>query len=123
MHHRNPQCDEKALTYDAAIINYDVPTDTTANRTYVSITVRNIGTTLWTAERKFGLGLVRDGFVFQSSPIDLNWGVSVAPAETNTFTFVVSVATTLRTHTMSGVRCQIFQDAAEYFGQALSFIV
>ena len=110
---------KEAGTYNAAIVNCDVPTNMTADQAYViHITVLNTGTVIWTAEKGFRLGLAGDAFVTQSSLIALNSGVSVGPGETNTFTLVVSAAP--GTHTIG---CQMFQDVVGDFGQALSFTI
>jgi hypothetical protein len=85
-----------------------------AGQTYnVSVTMRNTGTTTWTAERLYNLGS-------QNPEDNVIWDINripvpqpVAPGATVTFNFSVKATTT---STKSHFRWRMVQDGIEWFG-------
>jgi len=106
-----------ALVDDAAIVSHTIPAQLTPGQQLnVGITVRNAGTTTWTADF-YKLGAVEDSDPFAATRHLLNAGETVAPGAQRTFTipFVAPFSTGMYTTDWRMVR-----DGVAWFGETLT---
>ena len=103
-------------TPDAAFVSQTVPTNMTPGATYnVSVTMKNIGSTNWTAADKYRLGsqLPRDNTNWGMKRVLLPANVSVAPGQNHTFNFTVTAPSSPGTYNF---QWRMLQEGVASFG-------
>ena len=101
---------------NAQFVSQNVPQTMAAGQTYtVSVTMKNTGTTTWTASGNYRLGSQnpRDNLIW-GGRILLGSAESVAPGQIKTFTFNVKAPATPGTYNF---QWQILQESIEWFGE------
>jgi hypothetical protein len=101
---------------DAAFVAQVVPgVMTPGQSTTVSVTMRNIGTTTWTAATAYKLGAQnpQDNSTWGPGRVELGAGDSVAPGQAHTFTFT---ATAPATAGIRNFQWRMLREMVEWFG-------
>ncbi len=83
----------------------------------VDVTMKNTGTTAWTAANSYSLGGVGDSDPFASARQLLDAGDSIGPGQQKTFTFNMTAPSTTGTYATDW---QMVRDGVGWFGQVLS---
>jgi hypothetical protein len=102
---------------NAQFISQSVPSNMTPGAVYaVSVSLKNTGTTTWTAAGKYRLGSQnpRDGLTWALNRVYLSSGESIAPGQSKTFYFNVTAPTTTGIYNF---QWRMVQDAVEWFGE------
>ena len=102
----------------ADVVMHTIPSTMTAGQNYtVVVRMQNNGTMPWSETDTFRLGAVGDALVFGPDRIKILDGSTVAPGETNDFTFTMTTPAIGGTYTP---RYQMVWDDHQWFGQTLS---
>jgi uncharacterized membrane protein len=108
-------------TNDAAITANDIPTTMTTGQSYtVHVTVKNAGTTTWTAAAGYKLGAVGDSDPFTSNRVPLDSSDSVGPGQSKTFTFSMTAPSSAGTYVTDW---RMVREFVAWFGQTLAVTV
>jgi len=104
---------------DATFVSQSIPTTVSATVQYlILVTMRNTGTTAWTAAAGYRLGAAADNFGIASIPLPA--GETVAPGTTKTFETIVTAPVQPGQYEF---RWRMRQDAAGAFGQTTDRVV
>ena len=101
---------------DAQFISQSVPSAMFAGEPYmVSVTMRNIGATTWTAAQFFRLGAINpyDNTMWGPNRIGLAAGDSIAPGQQKTFTWSIIAPSSAGVHNF---QWRMVQDGVTWFG-------
>jgi|GEM_PF-2027366 len=105
------------LVNNAAFVSQPaIPSTMTAGQTYsVSVTMKNTGTSIWTAADKYRLGSQnpQDNSTWGLSRVNLDPGESIAPGQQKTFTFSIKAPATNGTYNF---QWQMLKENVEWFG-------
>lgn len=99
---------------NAEILNINLPQSMEAGKEYtVSIEVKNIGTSTWTADKNFKLGGIGDSDPFAFPRVMLESNDSIAPGQTKVFTFKMVAPLEANTYISDW---GMLQEEIEWFG-------
>jgi hypothetical protein len=104
-------------TNDALFVAVDVPAVMTPGQTAtVSVTMRNIGTSTWTAATSYRLGAQnpQDNGTWGTGRVELDAGDAVAPGQEHTFSFA---ATAPSTAGLYNFQWRMLREGVEWFGE------
>jgi len=109
------------LIDSASIAGNNIPTTMTAGQSYsVQITVRNTGTTTWTAAAGYKLGGVGDSDPFAFPRILLDPSDSIVPGQSKIFTFTMTAPHSAGSYTTDW---RMVREGVAWFGQTLTVTV
>ena len=101
---------------DAAYVSQSVPSPMCTGKSYsVSVTMRNTGTTTWTAAGNYRLGSQnpQDNTIWGTGRVFLSGSDSIGPGASKTFAFTVTAPSTPGTYNF---QWRMVQDGVEWFG-------
>jgi len=101
---------------DAEFISQTVPSSMTVGQSYsVSVTMKNTGTTSWTAAGNYRLGSQnpQDNWNWGNNRAYLSAGDSIAPGQSKTFSFTITAPATPGTYNF---QWRMLQEGIEWFG-------
>ncbi|MCX6712905.1 MAG: DUF2341 domain-containing protein, partial [Candidatus Vogelbacteria bacterium] len=103
---------------NSQFISQTVPSTMTAGQTYtVSVTMKNTGTTTWTAADNYRLGSQnpQDNTVWGTGRVSLSETESIVPGQTKTFSFSVKAPTTISAYNF---QWKMMQENVQWFGDS-----
>lgn len=110
----------KSESLNAVMVSNDMSPNMFAGQTYtVHIRVKNTGTTTWTAQNGYNLGLLGNT-PFQPVNVELDPAALVSPSQEYTFTYNVTAPTTPGTYT---VTYQMLRGNLGSFGQTVTVVI
>ncbi len=103
----------------AQMVSFNTPANMTAGQTYdVSVTVRNAGSTTWTAAGsqpwRLGSQSPQDGNTWGLARVNIADGTEVSPGQSYTFTFTVTAPAQPASYNM---QWRMVQENVQWFGQ------
>jgi uncharacterized membrane protein len=108
-----------AATNNAQIASYSLPESMTAGQSYsVTITVKNTGTSTWTAADGYKLGAVGNSDSFTASTrVLLGASDSIAPGQSKTFSFIMTAPAAAGSYTTDW---RMLKEGVTWFGATLT---